>query len=79
MGPLQTYFYLALLGLVTFVLALLFVFISVRSLRRWGRQERHRTALFWLTGAAVTLALLVFVVGTAAILYGFATYGGSGS
>lgn len=79
MGPLQTYFYLALLGMVTFVIGLLFVWVALRSLRRWAKEESHPPVVFWLIGTAVTVALLILVVGTAGILYGFATYGGSGS
>jgi hypothetical protein len=76
MGDLQTYFYLALISVIMVFLALLFVGLVFRSLRRWARQEHGRTPFtFWLIGAAVTVAFLFFVVGTAGVLYGFIRYG----
>jgi hypothetical protein len=76
-GPLQTYFYLALVSLVLIVLALLFIGIAFRSLRRWQREAGRAPLIFWLIGGAVTVSFLVIIIGTAGVLYGFARYGGS--
>lgn len=77
MGPLQTYFYLGLVSFILVGLALLFVFVAFRNLRRWSRMEQHRSLVFWLVGGAVTLSLLVMLVGTIGVFYGFFVYGGS--
>ena len=78
MGDLQTYFYLALISVIMVSLGLLFVGIVFRSLRRWSRQAHGHTPLvFWLVGAAVTVALLFILFGTAGVLYGFIRYGAS--
>jgi len=76
MGDLQTYFYLALISVTMISLTLLFVFIVLRSLRRWAKQAHGPTPLlFWLIGGAITVALLFIVLGTAGVLYGFIRYG----
>ena len=76
MGPLQTYFYLALISVVMIGLTLLFIGIAAVGLRRWFRQAHGQTPLtFWLVGGAITVALLFIVLGTAAVLYGFIRYG----
>jgi len=76
MGPLQTYFYLALISVVMIGLTLLFIGIAAVGLRRWFRQAHGQTALtFWLVGGAITVALLFIVLGTAGVLYGFIRYG----
>jgi hypothetical protein len=77
MGPLQTYFYLALVSGVLIVLALLFVGIGFRSLRRWHRESGREPLIFWLIGGAITVSFLVIIIGTAGVLYGFARYGGT--
>lgn len=78
MGDLQTFFYLALVSLIMVSLTLLFVGIVFRNLRRWARQTRGNTSLiFWLVGAAATVALLFIVLGTVGVLYGFIRYGAS--
>ena len=75
-GDLQTYFYLALVGVIMVSLAFLFVGVVFRSLRRWARQAHgHEPLTYWLVGGAVVVAFLFFVIGTAGILYGFARYG----
>jgi len=78
MGPLQTYFYLALISAVMIGLTLLFIGIAAFGLRRWFRQA-HRPAplTFWLVGGAITVTLLFIVLGTAGVLYGFIRYGAS--
>lgn len=78
MGPLQTYFYLALISVVMIGLTLVFVGIAAAGLRRWLQQARGQTPLtFWLVGGAITVALLFIVIGTAGVLYGFIRYGAS--
>jgi hypothetical protein len=78
MGNLQTYFYLALISVVMIGLTLLFVGIVALGLRRWFRQADGQTPLtFWLVGGAVTVTLLLIVLGTAGVLYGFLRYGAS--
>jgi hypothetical protein len=79
MGDIQTYFYLGLISLVMVTLALLFIGIIVRSLRRWGRRhgEEPTPLLIWLIGGATTVAFLFIVLGTVGVLYGFIRYGAS--
>jgi uncharacterized membrane protein YidH (DUF202 family) len=78
MGPLQTYFYLALISAVMIGLTLLFIVIAAVGLRRWFREARGQTPLtFWLVGSAITVVLLFIVLGTAGVLYGFIRYGAS--
>jgi hypothetical protein len=78
MGSLQTFFYLALISAVMIGLTLLFIGIVAVGLVRWFRRSSGQTPLtFWLIGGAVTLVLLVIVLGTAGVLYGFITYGAS--
>ena len=78
MGPLQTYFYLALISGVMIGLTLLFVGIAAFGLRRWFREAHGQTPLtFWLVGGAITVVLLFIVLGTAGVLYGFIRYGAS--
>ncbi len=78
MGELQTFFYLALISAVMIGLTLLFIGIVAVGLVRWFRQAHGQTPLtFWLIGGAVTVVLLVIVLGTAGVLYGFITYGAS--
>ncbi len=78
MGSLQTFFYLALVSAIMIGLALTLSGIIVAGLRRWFRQQRHDSVLtFWLVGAATTLVLLLFILGTAGVLYGFIRYGAS--
>lgn len=78
MGSLQTFFYLALISAVMIGLTLVFIGIVAVGLVRWFRQSRGQTPLtFWLIGGAVTVVLLVIVLGTAGVLYGFITYGAS--
>ena len=78
MGDIQTYFYLALISLVIVTLTLLFIALAFRSLRRWARQTPGvAPLLFWLIGAATTVALLFIVLGTVGVLYGFIRYGAS--
>jgi hypothetical protein len=76
-GPLQTYFYLGLVSFILVGLGVLFVFVAFRSLRRWLRIEQRTPLIFWLVGGAVTLSLLVLVVGTIGVFYGFFVYGGA--
>jgi hypothetical protein len=76
MGSLQTFFYLALISAVMIGLTLLFIGIVAVGLVRWFRQSGGQTPLtFWLIGGAVTVVLLVIVLGTAGVLYGFINYG----
>src|ERR1700738_376937 len=78
MGSLQTFFYLALISAVMIGLTLVFIGIVAVGLVRWFRQARGQTPLtFWLIGGAVTVVLLVIVLGTARVLYGFIPYGAS--
>jgi hypothetical protein len=78
MGPLQTYFYLALIAGVMIGLSLILVGIVTAGLVRWFRQADGMAPLtFWLVGGAVTIALLFIVLGTAGVLYGFLRYGAS--
>lgn len=78
MGSLQTFFYLALISVVMIGLTLLFIGIVASGLVRWFRQGRGQSPVtFWLIGAAVTVVLLVIVLGTAGVLYGFINYGAS--
>jgi hypothetical protein len=78
MGNLQTFFYLALISAFMVGLTLVLIGIAVAGLRRWFRQDRGQTLLtLWLVGGAVTLMLLVIVLGTAGVLYGFLRYGAS--
>ena len=76
MGPLQTYFYLALIAAIILGFALLLIWLTARSLRRFLRSGGS-TLIAWLIGGAVTVVLLVLVLGTAGVLYGFLTYGSS--
>lgn len=76
MGPLQTYFYLALISSVMIGLTLLFIGIAAVGMRRWFHQAHGQAPLtFWLVGGAITVALLFIVLGTAGVLYGFIRYG----
>lgn len=78
MGPLQTYFYLALIAGVMIGLSLILTGIVAVGLVRWFRQAHGMAPLtFWLVGGAVTVALLFIVLGTAGVLYGFLRYGAS--
>jgi hypothetical protein len=78
MGPLQTYFYLALIAAVMIGLSLILVGIVTVGLVRWFRRAHGEAPLtFWLVGGAVTVALLFIVLGTAGVLYGFLRYGAS--
>lgn len=78
MGSLQTFFYLALISAVMIGITLLFIGIVAVGLVRWFRQAGGQTPLtLWLIGGAVTVVLLVIVLGTAGVLYGFITYGAS--
>lgn len=78
MGPLQTYFYLALIAGVMIGLSLILTGIVAVGLFRWFRQAHGMAPLtFWLVGGAVTVALLFIVLGTAGVLYGFLRYGAS--
>jgi hypothetical protein len=78
MGPLQTYFYLALIAGVMIGLSLILVGIVAAGLVRWFRQDHDQAPLtFWLVGGAVTVTLLFIVLGTAGVLYGFLRYGAS--
>jgi hypothetical protein len=78
MGDIQTYFYLGLISLIIVSLGLFFIGIGFAGLRRWARETPGNTPLaFWLIGSAVTVTLLVIVLGTAGVLYGFIRYGTS--
>ena len=78
MGPLQTYFYLALIAIVMIGLSLILIGIVAIGMIRWFRQAHGVAPLtFWLVGGAVTVALLFIVLGTAGVLYGFLRYGAS--
>ncbi len=78
MGSLQTFFYLALVSAIMIGLALTLSGIIVAGLRRWFRQRHHESVVtFWLVGAATTLVLVLFILGTAGVLYGFIRYGAS--
>jgi hypothetical protein len=76
MGPLQTYFYLALIAGIILSFGFFLIWLTARSLRRWLRSGGS-TLIAWLIGGAVTVVLLVLVLGTAGVLYGFLTYGSS--
>jgi hypothetical protein len=74
MGPLQTYFYLALIAVIILGFGFFLIWLTARSLRRWLRSGGS-TLIAWLIGGAVAVVLLVLVLGTAGVLYGFITYG----
>jgi hypothetical protein len=76
MGPLQTYFYLALIAVIILGFGFVLIWLTARSLRRWLRSGGS-TLIAWLIGGAVAVVLLVLVLGTAGVLYGFITYGSS--
>ena len=76
MGPLQTYFYLALIAVIILGFGFFLIWLMARSLRRWLRSGGS-TLIAWLIGGAVAVVLLVLVLGTAGVLYGFLTYGSS--
>ena len=76
MGPLQTYFYLALIAANILGFAFVLIWLTARGLRRWLRSGGSML-IAWLIGGAVTVVLLVLVFGTAGVLYGFITYGSS--
>lgn len=78
MGDLQTFFYLALIGVIMLGLAGVLLGIAIAGLVRWFRQSDHPSRLtFWLIGGAVTVVLLFFLVGTIGVIYGFLRYGAS--
>lgn len=78
MGSLQTFFYLALISAFMIGLTLVLIGIIVAGLRRWFRQAHPQSVLtFWLVGGTITVMLLVIVLGTAGVLYGFFRYGAS--
>ena len=69
MGPLQTYFYLALISAVMIGLTLLFIGIAAVGLRRWFRQAHGQTPLtFWLAGGAIVLTLFLALGDIGAVL-----------
>jgi len=76
MGELQTYFYLALVSAIALSLTLLLVGIAIYGLVRWLRSGGPPLTV-WLVGGAITVTLLVIVLGTAGVLYGFVRYGAS--
>ena len=76
MGPLQTYFYLALIAVIILGFGFFLIWLTARGLRRWLRSGGS-TLIAWLIGGAVAVVLLVLVLGTAGVLYGFITYGSS--
>ncbi len=76
MGPLQTYFYLALIAVIILGFGFLMIGLVAAGLRRWVRSGGSLLTA-WLIGAAVTVVLLVMVLGTAGVLYGFTFYGRS--
>lgn len=78
MGDIQTYFYLALISLVMVSLTLILIGVAWRGLRRLARQSDGQSPLvYWLVGAATTVALLFILLGTVGVLYGFIRYGAS--
>jgi hypothetical protein len=73
MGDLQTFFYLGLIAVTILSLAFLLIGLSVAGLRRWVRSGGSSLTA-WLIGSAIALVLLVLVLGTAGVLYGFTSY-----
>jgi len=73
MGDLQTFFYLALIAVIILGFGFLMIGLVVAGLRRWVRSGGSLLTA-WLIGAAATVVLLVMVVGTAGVLYGFTFY-----
>lgn len=76
MGNLQTYFYLALVSAIVLSLTFLLVGIAIFGLIRWFRSEGPRLTV-WLVGGAITVTLLLMILGTVGVLYGFVRYGTS--
>lgn len=73
MGDLQTFFYLGLIAATILSFAFLLIGLVASGLRRWVRSGGS-TLTAWLIGGAITLVLLVLVLGTAGVLYGFTSY-----
>lgn len=73
MGDLQTFFYLGLIAATVLSFAFLLIGLVASGLRRWVRSGGS-TLTAWLIGSAITLVLLVLVLGTAGVLYGFTSY-----
>ncbi|HYM49265.1 MAG TPA: hypothetical protein VET65_01720 [Candidatus Limnocylindrales bacterium] len=76
MGVIQTFYYLAIISSSLVILALIFVAIAVRELRRLFR-EGDDPLTAWLVAGATAL-VFVFVIGTTAgILIGVVSRGSS--
>lgn len=76
MGNLQTYFYLALVSAIVLSLTFLLVGIAIFGLIRWFRSDGPPLTV-WLVGGAITVTLLLMILGTVGVLYGFVRYGAS--
>jgi hypothetical protein len=74
MGPLQTYYYLTLLGVVFLVLALIFVAVGLGQLRRLF-QERDDRLVAWLVTGAIVLVFLFMTVASIGVIVGLTSSG----
>ena len=77
MGPIQTYYYLTLIGIVFFTLAMIFVGVGFRQVRRLFRESDDRLVA-WLVTGAIVLMFLFITVTSIGVLVGL-TSGGSRS
>lgn len=74
MGPIQTYYYLTLLGIVFFSAAMIFVAVGVRQLRRLFRESDDRLVA-WLVTGAIVLVFLFMTVTSIGVIVGLRTSG----
>jgi hypothetical protein len=68
-GPIQTYYYLGLIGLTFVAFALLLVWIAFTQVRRMFRLGISRLTA-WVIAGAVALLFLFFTVGSIGIVIG---------
>lgn len=74
MGPIQTYYYLTLLGIVFLVLAGIFIGVGVRYVRPLFRDgDDHLVA--WLVTGAIVLVFLFMTVTSIGVIVGLSSSG----
>ena len=74
MGAIQTYYYLAIIGITGISLALVLVLVAFRQLPRLFR-EGDDPLVAWLITGAVLLVFILLVTGTIGVLLGMAGNG----
>ena len=74
MGPIQTYYYLALIGIVFFSLAMIFVGVGIRHVGRLYRESDDRLVA-WLVTGAIVLVFLVITLTSIGVIVGLSTRG----